>query len=461
MSDQQSSPQEGPGSRRKPWTYGRPWTYHPGYWGPTEPWKAPYYEPYGPQWGLPPRVPPPNYNYQYYQGNQAQSASHGKPQTQIAPKSSAQSGPKKRKVAEVALVSQPKAGSAKTSSRPIKSGKQNPPPQAVQLQAAKRMESFAKLNRKAQLYQAAMERFRRSLVYHNRRFSENIQETDLVNLDDQSEEVELSVALKRKQRNRERLDKRKAKSLAEKGSKPAEEPEATLDQTAARNSQSSTVVVSTPVSLDTDVEMTPVVALPEGELKEGQIYHLVNGKLVVYDQAHLSTDQATSGSPPETTSVPNLEQPKSYAEITGQELSTGPTSTGLEESLAKLTTSSSEISQGQAVSETRKETGGQLAAGTSRLIPGLVLDPPKETPAEKRKRKRLAAKAAKAAKPIQAAGAPTSTEGAKVVLTISGPPKNLGAIPKKKSSAAGRQKTPQVGQGPNREAKGPGGSKNP
>ena len=221
------------------------------------------------------------------------------------------------------------------------------------------------------------------------------------------------------------------------------------------------MVVPTPVSLDTDVEMTPVVALPEGELKEGQIYHLVNGKLVVYDQAHLSTDQAPSGSPPETASVPNLEQPKSYAEITGQELSTGPSSTGLEESLAKLTTSSSEISQGEAVSETRKETGGQLAAGTSRLIPGLVLDPPKETPAEKRKRKRLAAKAAKAAKPIEAAGAPTSTEGAKVVLTISGPPKNLGAIPKKKSSAAGRQKTPQVGQGPNREVKGPGGRKIP
>ncbi len=73
MSDQQSSPQEGPGSRRKPWTYGRPWTYHPGYWGPTEPWKAPYYEPYGPQWGPPPRVPPPNYNYQYYQGNHIQT----------------------------------------------------------------------------------------------------------------------------------------------------------------------------------------------------------------------------------------------------------------------------------------------------------------------------------------------------------------------------------------------------
>ncbi len=38
-----------------------------------------------------------------------------------------------------------KAGSTKTSSRPIKSGKQNPPSQAVQLQAAKRMESLANL----------------------------------------------------------------------------------------------------------------------------------------------------------------------------------------------------------------------------------------------------------------------------------------------------------------------------
>ncbi len=76
--------------------------------------------------------------------------------------------------------------------------------------------------------------------------------------------------------------------------------------------------------------------------------------------------------------------------------------------MAKLTTSSSEISQGQAVSETRKEIGGQLAAGTPGQIPGLVLDPPKETPAEKRKRKRLPAKAAKAAKLILAAGAPTS-----------------------------------------------------
>ncbi len=129
--------------------------------------------------------------------------------------------------------------------------------------------------------------------------------------------------------------------------------------------------------------------------------------------------------------------------------------------MAKLTTSSSEASQGQAVSETRKEIGGQLAAGTPRLIPGLVLDPPKETPAEKWKQKRHAAKAAKAVNPTQTAKAPTTIEGAKVVLTISGPPKNLGAIPKIKSSTVGRRKTAKVGQGPNREEKGPGGRKIP
>ncbi len=90
---------------------------------------------------------------------------------------------------------------------PNKSGKQNPPTQAVQMHAAKRMESFAKLSQKAQLYQAAMECFRRSLVYHNLRFTENIQEAELVDFDDKSEEVELGLALKHKQRNRERLDK--------------------------------------------------------------------------------------------------------------------------------------------------------------------------------------------------------------------------------------------------------------
>ncbi len=78
----------------------------------------------------------------------------------------------------------------------------------------------------------------------------------------------------------------------------------------ARSSRSSAVVSSTPVSLDTDVEMTSVVAVPEGVLKEGQIFHNVNGKLVVYEQGHSSTAQASSDSPPEAPTTPTIiEQP--------------------------------------------------------------------------------------------------------------------------------------------------------
>jgi hypothetical protein len=78
-----------------------------------------------------------------------------------------------------------------------------------------------------------------------------------------------------------------------------------------------------------------------------------------------------------------------------------------------------------------------------RTIAGLVLDPPKATPAEKRKRKRLAAKAAKAAKANQVAKVSDDTTDAKVVLTNKGPPWTSGAISKvPKPSTVGRQKTP-------------------
>jgi hypothetical protein len=97
-----------------------------------------------------------------------------------------------------------------------------------------------------------------------------------------------------------------------------------------------------------------------------------------------------------------------------------------------------------------------LATRTPKAIPGLVLDPPKATPAEKRKRKRMAAKAAKAAKANLAVQAPNTTEGAKIVLTIKGLPQNTGVI-SKKPSTAGRQKPSKAGQGPSREGKEPEG----
>jgi hypothetical protein len=288
----------------------------------------PYYWAYGPMWGAPPMAPPPQVQYGY-QGNQAYSASQGKQKTPAPSKKSAPPDSKKRKVDEVASGSQPKAGSAAAINQSIKIGRFNPQEQSVQLRAAKRVESLARLTRKAHLYQSAMDRFCRSLVYHNRRFGKSIQEGKMVDLIDKSEEAELDVALKKKQKNRDRLSKRKVKSLADKGSKLAKEPEAILVQTPARDLPSSAVVSSTPESLDTDVEMTPAVALPVGDLKEGQIYHLVDGRLVVYDQAHLSTGQPSSNPPPEGLTS-STDQPISYAEIAGKELATGSASTGLE-----------------------------------------------------------------------------------------------------------------------------------
>jgi hypothetical protein len=46
-----------------------------------------------------------------------------------------------------------------------------------------------------------MDRFCRSLVYHNWRFSKSIQEGKMADLIDKSEEAELDVALKKKQKN--------------------------------------------------------------------------------------------------------------------------------------------------------------------------------------------------------------------------------------------------------------------
>ena len=85
----------------------------------------PYYGAYGPMWGAPPMAPPPQVNYGY-QGNQAFSASQGKQKTPAPSKKSAQPDSKKRKVAEVASGSQPKAGSATALSQSIKIGRLNP-----------------------------------------------------------------------------------------------------------------------------------------------------------------------------------------------------------------------------------------------------------------------------------------------------------------------------------------------
>jgi hypothetical protein len=70
-------------------------------------------------------APSPQVNYGY-QGNQAFSASQGKQKTPAPSKKSVQPDSMKRKVAEVASGSQPKAGSATALSQSIKIGRLNP-----------------------------------------------------------------------------------------------------------------------------------------------------------------------------------------------------------------------------------------------------------------------------------------------------------------------------------------------
>ena len=168
-------------------------------------------------------APPPQVQYDY-QGNKANGANQGQPKASASSKKSAPSDSKKRKVAEVGFGSQPNAGSSKTIGLPLKAGKFNPQEQAIPLRAAKRVESFARLTRKVQLYQSAIDRFCCSLVYHNWCFAESIQEGKMEDFIDKSEEAELDVSLRKKQKNRDRLSRRKAKSLADKTFKLAEEP---------------------------------------------------------------------------------------------------------------------------------------------------------------------------------------------------------------------------------------------
>ncbi len=187
------------------------------------------------------------------------------------------------------------------------------------------------------------------------------------------------------------------------------------------------------------------------------MYKLVDGRLIECGQTQLISVQATSSTPSE---VPDktlhIEQPRMYAEIARKELTTKPAPTGLEESLAKLSTSSSKTAQGHAVAKNRKETGGQLAAGTNGVEAVIVQASHKEMLAEKRKQKRKAEKAATAAKTIQALEATKTTEVAKVFYNIKGMPQNTGMVPKK-SSIPLRQNMSKAGQGSSHEAKGPGG----
>ncbi len=78
-----------------------------------------------------------------------------------------------------------------------------------------RDESFAKLGRKAQLNETAKDRFQKCLIYHNQHFRETLSEADFIKKAEVKPTLESSEVSKRKRKNLARLQRRKAKALAE------------------------------------------------------------------------------------------------------------------------------------------------------------------------------------------------------------------------------------------------------
>ncbi len=79
----------------------------------------------------------------------------------------------------------------------------------------RRDESFAKLSRKAQLYETAKVRFKKCLVYHNQNFHESLSEADFLKMVEVRLTLEANQVSKQKWKNQGRLKRREAKALAD------------------------------------------------------------------------------------------------------------------------------------------------------------------------------------------------------------------------------------------------------
>jgi hypothetical protein len=252
----------------------------------------------------------------------------------------------------------------------------------------RRDESFAKLSRKAQLYETAKDRFQKCLIYHNQHFHKFLSEADFIKKAEVKPTFESSEVSKRKQSKRKnlaRLERRKAKALAEQlMTAPVEASVPMVQPSATMLDDSEMAVVQAAIS-DTSTKLV------EG-LVEGHLYQLVNGRFVECELTHLGSVRARSSLPSTPLStVPIFEQP-SYAEVASIEKTTLPASTGLEEELAKLSPKTVETAEKPEVVNICEDQREAVAG------PGKGNRPdPKKAAKEKRKRKRQAAKAAAAA----------------------------------------------------------------
>jgi hypothetical protein len=247
------------------------------------------------------------------------------------------------------------------------------------------------LSRKAQLYETAKDKFQKCLIYHNQHFHESLSEADFIKKVEVKPTFESSEVSKRKQKNLARLERRKAKALAE--------------QLMTAPVESSVPTVQPSVTVFEDAEMTVAQAvvpdtsakLVEG-LVEGHLYQLVGGRFIECELTHSGSVRACSSVPSTPLSTVITSEQPSYAEVVSIEKTTSPASTGLEEELAKFLTNTDETAENPKVvnvSEDRREAVAGPGKGTR--------PDPKVAAKEKRKRKRLAAKAAAAAAKLKVA----------------------------------------------------------
>jgi hypothetical protein len=193
-------------------TDGPPWRNpFPGGW--VYPWwwiEHPSERPYG-LW-ISPRIPTfrkPSFSFWEPQGGQSFDSTSGAGSTILS--SSGQVGllQKKPRMEEVPVSApQPKTV---TPSQPSKSSQVgNVCATGTGSTQVWRDESFAKLGRKAQLYETAKGRFQKCLTYHNQHFHESLSKADFIKKTEETSEVS-----KRKPKNLARLERCKAKALAE------------------------------------------------------------------------------------------------------------------------------------------------------------------------------------------------------------------------------------------------------
>ncbi len=176
------------------------------------------------------------------------------------------------------------------------------------------------------------------MTYHNQHFHESLSEADFIKKAEVKPTFESSKVSKRKQKNLARLERRKAKALAEQLMTPPAEVSATTVKPLAMMLDDAEIAVIQAAISDTSAKLV------EG-LVEGHLYQLVNGRFVECEPTHSGSVRALSSVPSTLLSTsPNFQQP-SYVEVISIEKTTLSASTGLEEELSKLSTNTDETAE--------------------------------------------------------------------------------------------------------------------